>query len=210
MSLRGTWGWLGAAATLALVGCGGTTFSSGLDGGPGGQDAAGTPDGAPGPDAPGPGPQCPPSVPPSGGACPAVGLECEYGTSANPSCDTVAECTSGGWQYAGTACPVGVCPESYSVASMGGGCTPQGLECGYLQGTCSCTYGFGGPILLDGGGPRWICMPLSPGCPSPRPDLGTACTQEGETCDYGACTGGVVLDCSGGAWKRGVQACPAG
>jgi hypothetical protein len=210
MKLRSTCMWVViAGATLALVGCGGTTFTSGLDGGTN-DDAAGTPDGGVNPDS-STGPSCPPTAPTSGGACPSVGFECEYGQNANPSCNTIAQCTATGWMYTGnTLCPVGTCPASYAVASMGDTCMPQGLICGYPEGTCSCGFGFGGPIRLDAGGPHWVCQQTSPGCPSPRPDIGSACTPEGQMCDYGACAGGVALDCSGGVWRRAFFACPAG
>jgi hypothetical protein len=47
------------------------------------------------------------------------------------------------------------------------------------------------------------------GCPEPRPRIGAACTQSGLECDYGACFGGVALDCQGGYWQQAQVACPA-
>jgi hypothetical protein len=46
------------------------------------------------------------------------------------------------------------------------------------------------------------------GCPDPRPRIGSACTTSGLDCDYGACTGGVNVECVSGAWQQQNTACP--
>ena len=191
-----------------VAGCGGTTFTgSGTDDGGPGTDAGPAGDSGTPPSDGGSGPACPASAPPGGTACPSVGLECEYGQNIDPSCNSIAQCTPSGWMYSGGInCPAGTCPTSYGEM---GSCTPQGLLCGYPQGTCSCGFGFGPPVLRDGGGPFWTCGQNAAGCPYPRPDIGTACSTEGQSCNYAACAGGVALQCEGGVWKRTFLPCPA-
>jgi hypothetical protein len=194
-----------SVATLVAA-CGGSTFAGNDDGGPGGGEDSGpgSDSGAP-PD--GGGVACPSSAPGGGTPCPSVGLECEYGTNVNPSCNSVAQCTASGWMYSGGInCPAGMCPASYGSTAD---CSSQGLLCSYPQGTCACGFGFGPPVLRDGGGPFWTCGSSAPGCPEPRPDIGSACSTEGQMCDYAACEGGVALQCTGGAWKRTFLPCPA-
>ncbi len=81
---------------------------------------------------------------------------------------------------------------------------PDGLDCAYQQGQCNCA-----PMVPVGGpNPIWQCS--SPqGCPEPRPRLGDACTQTGQSCDYGACTGGVAVVCKDGYWQQAFVPCPA-
>jgi len=86
-------------------------------------------------------------------------------------------------------------------------CSPAGLDCAYSQGQCNCTY-TSPVIFLDGGlgGPVWKCYTPT-GCPEPRPRIGDACTGT-QTCDYGACYGGVAVQCSGSYWKQAFVPCP--
>jgi hypothetical protein len=110
------------------------------------------------------------------------------------------------WSYPtpGPACPAGTCPATYADVPQGQSCTPEGLDCGYSQGQCNCDIQ---PESAKGL-PVWLCTTPAPGCPEPRPNIGSACTQPGQSCDYGACTGGVELECSG-TWQVEQTACPA-
>jgi hypothetical protein len=136
-----------------------------------------------------------------------VGLQCEYGTNPNPACNTDYTCGATGWSYPphGPICPTGTCPASYSAVPQGKSCTPAGLDCSYPEGQCNCAE----TLPVSTGGPVWQCATPAPGCPSPRPDIGSACTQTGLECDYGACTGGVMLQCKDGYWQEVVTPCPA-
>lgn len=136
-------------------------------------------------------------------------MQCEYGNNANEGCDDIESCTSTGWSYP----PPGVhlpgcsatCPGSYGDIAQGQSCPALGLDCSYSEGQCNCAP------LLEGasGGPVWQCSAPAGGCPEPRADLGTACTQEGLSCDYGACSGGIAEQCQNGQWQEEATACPA-
>jgi hypothetical protein len=210
---------LGIACAFALtVGCGGNFVPAG-DGGPpgsdGGTDAPGKSEtGSPdsGSDT-GPGGACPSSAPTESAACSPVGLECEYGSNPNPDCNQLWDCTTAGWSNdtAKTGCPpAGDCPPSYAAA-MGTGAAvtcalaEEDLTCSYPQGTCICSDG----SLPTVGGPDWMCIPATASCPSPRPALGSACSDPGTECDYGACSGGIAIMCKDGVWQQDkMVACP--
>jgi hypothetical protein len=61
--------------------------------------------------------------------------------------------------------------------------------------------------MIDGGGAVWQCL-MPAGCPEPRADLGTACSQQGLQCDYGACSGGIAETCMNGIWVQTFVPCP--
>ena len=200
-----------------LVACGGSVFNGGdggpgTDGGPGadgGSDA--TPlDGSPchygqSPECPG---HCPASPPSQGESCGYQdGLWCEYGTSPDPSCNQLFECTNDAWQEmtTGTICPPPTdCPATYASITPNADCNPDGLACAYDQGTCFCTTSFGGQKLT----PAWSCVPATSQCPSPRPEIGAQCSDENAQCDYGSCQGGVALQCKDGNWIQVETPCP--
>jgi len=174
----------------------GTDGGTGSDGGTTHPDSGGTTSG------------CPTSAP-SSGACSPVGLECEYGNNANPGCDEIVDCTSGGWAAAtGENCSMqGTCPATYAAVPKNQMCEPAGFSCGYSEGQCNCAV----QSLAVHQYPIWQCTPTTTGCPTPRPDLGTPCSVPSTTtCDYGACNGGIAESCSGGFWKRAETPCPAG
>jgi hypothetical protein len=172
-------------------------------------------DATPPPDANPAGP-CPESVPTPGSACSREGLECEYGTSQYPGCDIVVQCSSGAWQNQsfGGNCPSGPnpagCPASMSDVHPGAVCNPQVGACHYPLGQCYCGQFFGPPVpALDGGVPEqtWTCDDPGPGCPQPRPRLGTPCTAEGQSCMYLTCDFG--QQCTGGLWQGQFVGCAA-
>jgi hypothetical protein len=215
---------------VALVGCAGRSIEAPTEGGtsdsPDGIDSGnpfdgGNPvDGTPPSDdspttetGPGPGSPCPSSPPSQDQACSPVGLYCEYDvTSPNPFCNDLWQCQSSGWsQLPEERCPVppppSTCPASYASVPVSHSCTSTDQICQYPTGTCICSPDPGG--LPTAGGPTWECIPLSPGCPSPVPAPGSACSTPGLSCDYGACSGGVGLECTDGYWSIAMTACPA-
>ena len=157
---------------------------------------------------------CPSSPPAMGSACSRPdGEECEYGSSWWLGCNSVFVCRGGTWQPSpvGGVCisqdAGGTCPASWAEANAfdaGGGFGPcPAPDCQYPEGYCECLAGCGGggaphPMLLMG---RWYCSPATPECPSPRPDLGTACSSDAG-CMYGEpCGCGQQLQCLDGVWQ---------
>ncbi len=159
---------------------------------------------------------CPSVAPGKGSSCAREALECEYGTGNVPGCDTVATCDAGRWTVqaptTGDQCPStrpSGCPASFATATLAGHCEPLGLICDYPTGRCACTDGTG-PIPLDASAAaRWHCQEPGANCPRPRPPLGSACTSDGESCDYGSCTvpGGSGEACADGLWTTMPFAC---
>ena len=132
------------------------------------------------------------------------GTLCEYGTSPNPQCDVSVYCHNGTWSVDHTYCPPGTCLTTYADVPQGQACMPNGLDCAYAQGQCNCSASSpAGP----GPNPTWQCFQPQ-GCPEPRPRIGSPCTQPGQSCDYGACAGGVSESCTGGYWQQQAVACP--
>jgi hypothetical protein len=172
---------------------------------------------------------CPATLPGAGLACLQSGLECEYGSDPEVTCDSVAICTSGGWRVeAPTAVPVcgtsnpAACPSSYSavegtttcetVAMQAGSmAAANGIRCYYPEARCTCTtscvVGLCGTSGADSGPApaTWYCdipAPASPNCPVPRPRLGTPCSTIVASCDYASCEGGIALACTpDGIWQ---------
>ena len=208
---------LAGLAGLGLAACGGTTL--GGDGG----DSGTTGDAGSGSDSSSPvNPACPSQPPTNGAACSTEQLSCEYGTSPYAQCNTIASCDDSKWYVNppapdATNCgssPDPSCPSTYASVPTGQDCDPDGLDCDYPEGTCGCTVPEGPPhVLPDGGfyGATWVCLTPPSGCPTERPHLGTACSQEGQTCDYGSCTfaDGETEACVGGYWSSEGSACPA-
>jgi hypothetical protein len=166
----------------------------------------------------GPPSACPSQLPASGRPCAPNGLACEYGMSPVQSCNSVANCSASVWQIQspnGSNCASGpgpMCPASFASVPQNTHCTNYGVICDYPQARCACTV-TSGPALLDASAvARWICQnPTTAGCPTPRAPLGSACKQQGLSCDYGACSipGGTSEVCDSGIWKPAMVACPA-
>jgi hypothetical protein len=216
---------------LLTAGCGGTAYSSVFgapepDGGYGGEDAGPLPDAGPNGHDSGPGvdssapwsPECPAALPAIGTACARDTLQCEYGSATwNVACDVVVQCQAGSWaSYTPSYGPCtpepgpnsASCPAGFDDVPQGAACGSPGLSCSYAQGVCDCTEGFGGvevPVNTDGGvSGYWSCEP-EPGCPYPRPRVGSACSNEGTYCTYEAC--GYEQTCTGGVWQGQAEAC---
>jgi len=150
-------------------------------------------------------PVCPEAEPSQGTSCSIEGVDCQYG------CDDVLVCSDGTWAGAVCAgqditCDAGpnpsACPSSLSSIPSGGACT-GGATCIYPDGLCECTSP--GDPTPDGGS-SWFCGP-EPGCPMPRPRIGTACSSPSQTCDYAAC--GDSVTCTSGVWQPAFVGCGA-
>jgi len=181
--------------------------------------AGGVPDAGPGDDG-GPPPTsngCPSAAPAAGASCSESGLECEYGTDVRSTCNTVMTCSNGRWIApldGNSSCPTGPnpseCPASFDAAQ--GTCGSVGTSCNYSTSSatrfCSC-IDFGGPILLDGGGPTgsWMCTNDGQSCPAERPRIGDTCSSLGTQCSYDSCglPDGLSFQCSAdtGTWIIG-------
>jgi hypothetical protein len=212
-----------AGVALANLGCSGDVFSSrgGEDAGDAAptEDASPTSDGSPAPDASpsdastGP---CPASLPARGTGCTASNLECEYGQSEYPGCDTIVQCTSGTWQSwqpgvsfcpspNGADCPASISAANGSSCELGPG---HPVSCFYSTGGCYCGS-LGGPVPIEVDGAtvpqKWQCDDPGPKCPLPRPRLGSACSAEGQDCNYLQCAFDEI--CTGGLWTGQPEGC---
>jgi hypothetical protein len=165
----------------------------------------------------GPAPLCPPDPPASKTSCSPTGLDCEYGSNPVQGCDTVSTC-NGTWTTTAptdTKCSPTLgagCPLTFEGVPQGSSCPSDGLICNYPRGRCACEVYTGGPILLVDSSVQghWVCQdPATPGCPIPRAPLGSACTQNGVSCDYGTCSvpGGTAEICQNNRWEEAVFAC---
>ena len=70
--------------------------------------------------------------------------------------------------------------------------------CTYPEGVCECDWG-GSP-----NGFIWSCDTPEPGCPLPRPRVGSACTGDVD-CDYVNC--GYDQACMNGLWVGNADGC---
>jgi hypothetical protein len=147
-------------------------------------------------------PGCPPTAPTPGTPCgtPSAGA-CEYGDDPNIACNTVFECTSGGWvleqgafgENQQASCPT-ICPPSFPGAVDGGVACPStelDLACVYPEGVCAC--------LGD-----WQCGSLSSDCPATRPRAGTPCDVDGGCQTWGFDCGSDTMRCTCGVWSLSV------
>ncbi len=138
---------------------------------------------------------CPASAPKEGATsarCPLEGLECEYGPSADPSCNALVICSAQAWASTrlGACTTSPECPTSYAQAP-GASCTASDT-CAYLQGQCIC---------IGGADTTLNCTTPQPGCPSIRPHIGSACDEDSQQCTYGVAVG-FDLVCLDGVWRR--------
>jgi hypothetical protein len=202
-----------AYLSLSLIGCGGVVSTNANEQDAGNQDASAdaknpldgqvSPDGAilSG---------CPVSMPANGDVCINTGLQCEYGTDPRIACNALATCVSAKWNVTpGGDCSAlndggtNGCPATQKDVPLGQACSPLGLVCAYGQDLCGCSR-------VNHQADLWICDTPDPACPYPRPKVGTPCSQEGQSCDYGSCTaiGGARLGCLKGTWQQANVMCP--
>jgi hypothetical protein len=197
--------WL-SAVFATMCACGGATFAGSVpdDGGSGAESGSGSGSSS-GSGSGGGTTECPPNVPSNAASCPRVGLACEYGDNANPSCNQIADCASSGWNVPPLGpCASGTCPAAYADVVQNKACSPEGLDCSYAEGQCDCTS----TLPVASPAPVWECTTPASGCPAPRPRIGSPCTQPGLSCNYGACTGGVAVECENGIWTQELLPCP--
>jgi hypothetical protein len=228
---------LGALASVGSAACGGSVQSTDAqtDGGKNGTTGNGTNGGSTGGSGGGTGvsdsadggtalaASCPPSAPADLASCGGqVGLACEYGGTGNYlRCSTIAECRADGVWHVTLPQPSckgiqadneAACPSSFGALSAGIAC-PAGLQgsCAYPEGVCECAT----CSSPDGTGKGWSCARwLEPqGCPSPRPHIGSACSTDGQECDYANVCSAVSLElpdikCVGGVWQPQVIPTP--
>ncbi len=158
-------------------------------------------------------PSCPASPPQGGASCSPAGLQCEYGSSYDFECNVVATCDAqtGKWSVQTGNCSqpfdAGGCPDPSTTGLAGTSCATNGASCNLTTQHCDCQLGCGA-AFLDGG--RWVCDGPKAGCPEPRPRLGSACTAEGQQCDYTLCCAGGTMTCQGGLWQGHLMSggCP--
>jgi hypothetical protein len=202
-----------------LAACSGST-PSGVQG-----DAGTDATGATVVDAPGDAPSgaCPARPGIAGTPCDPLGgaaAKCEYGGDAYGQCTTLVYCaadTAGGpftlrvnVPQPGCGTNPAACPSTFDGLVDGAACPLQsvGDSCTYAAGRCGC-----GPCIADGGWQsRWKCLRWSEAgenCPAVRPRIGSACSQEGQVCDWGKCCSGVSLgaseQCQRGVWSAYVS-----
>jgi hypothetical protein len=208
------------SGAVAPVGDGpGDGGSRGDDGGShdaGGDGPTQVQDAPPG-DAPGDDGACPATAPALGTACQVESLQCEYGASFYPGCDTIVQCSGGTWQHSLIAdnCPgpnAASCPATMAAAA-GQICQPDTSgprSCFYPTGGCYCGT-LGGPIPEnpDGSVPAtmWQCDGVQPPCEYPRPRLGAPCGQAGLSCGYLECD--FAQTCEDGVWTGQEEGCAA-
>jgi hypothetical protein len=207
-------GFVGALLALVPLACGGTAIEGGGDGGggDGGRDTSvgDSPSGtdAPSYDATGPwSPVCPETAPTQGSACTTSNLYCEYGCGNVLVCDGTwagalnpPECPS---QPNPSACPANLS----SIDADGGTCTgPSTGQCVYPTAVCECDFPFD-PTPDAGDAGAWWCGP-GPGCPLPRPRIGSPCDKSGLACSYAEC--GSTETCMGETWQFQDEPCGGG
>lgn len=147
---------------------------------------------------------CPESRPTEGASCSHDSLDCEYG------CNDVVVCSGGKWEGAvlsgqDALCDAGpnpsTCPSALSAITPNATCTNAGATCIYSQGVCECTS----PAdPTPDASASWFCGP-EPGCPMPRPRIGSACTKASLTCDYQTC--GNSVTCTDSVWQPAFAGC---
>jgi hypothetical protein len=204
-----TWAALGFVFA-GMVACGGAVIDPLQDGGNGN-------DSGPGPGSDAGSPYCPSTQPAEGSSCSVEQMFCEYGNDPNMQCNVIAQCSLGHWTVMkpGGQCPTppnpSACPATFASVPVGQHCgTLVGTTCDYPQGFCGCAVPQMGPYPEDASAVAiWTCDSPEPGCPMPRPKLGTSCTQEGLQCDYSPCSlpTGASLVCQSGAWQEQQYGC---
>jgi hypothetical protein len=157
---------------------------------------------------------CPATAPPDSTHC-SGSIECEYPGPA-AFCGDVVQCTGGTFIDSTGVCNIPLapsCPATHAAVQIGQACTAP-VFCDYADARCGCVAPVG-PPLADGGGLTWQCTTTPAGCPAQHPALGTSCTSEGQTCDYGACafsnnpySSALAEKCTGGIWVRTFVPCP--
>jgi hypothetical protein len=146
---------------------------------------------------------CPAAAPAQGTQCTGSSSQiwCEYGSDPNSDCNTIAYCTSSGWQVSAAGdlngdqnCPTVLttaCPATFATAANSGDVCTAIVNCQYPEGLCVC----------DQVGGALECTASAAGCPATRPLAGTSCNADlcgswgAGTCD------GQSMICYCGLWQ---------
>ncbi len=125
----------------------------------------------------------PPSPPPNPSDCPTSRTAVPTGT-----CSSASTCS-----YEGSQCRCGAFCPSFPV-----GQPPCNPDAGVTQNCC------------DQSKKEWYCFDGPKFCPSPRPAIGSACTDEGEQCAVEAPVecGQARIECRNGKWQVANTSCP--
>jgi hypothetical protein len=166
-------------------------------------------------------PPCPDSIPADGTSCSGPGAQCEYG-GIGPAdrCSTIVSCygdnnsTATTWHAqpnVGTCAATqaqnpSACPATFGAVSNGSACPAISTACVYPEGICACTTCFDAPNGTTQQN-EWTCAPYPTAadrCPNGRPEIGTVCPTEGQTCSYGTPCAPIFdwwpMECKNGAW----------
>jgi len=151
---------------------------------------------------------CPAVLPAENDPCPAIGLECQYGSDPREdTCRPTATCSASGWLPTRHVCPVDPvtsCPPSLEDAEATA-CPALFAWCNYESGlACECTNcATGVPYDQCTGLLTWHCQQPNPTpmCPPTLPNAGQTCAPDGLSCAY-HCGAFGVRQCSGGIWIR--------
>lgn len=164
---------------------------------------------------------CPTRVPRTEESCSISRIECEYGDRDESECNLVATCRgSGSWTLTppDQKCLQDRIDDSICDAAGGGSDAPCDTDAVYGVCTthlgdsvrrCGCYRGEDGFLRLGCSESR-----LQPGCPWPRPRLGSPCGTNARSCDYGRCMSGAAshvesghaLECDHGVWMEAPAA----
>lgn len=164
---------------------------------------------------------CPTSLAVVGSACPCA-YSCEVGADPDVRCNTLLTGSHGQWtvsqEPADSGCALSSaasCGEAFADVSDGQACVVEGAACFYPEARCvcasACDVGNNGAGNIASG-LAWCCSDATnraDGCPTLRPRIGASCGVRSQACDYGACSGNVNLECSGGIWEDVPLECPS-
>ncbi len=182
--------------------------------------------------------ECPAALPQQQTACTKNELLCEYGDDYNPRCNTVVVCSSGRWASPIFFGGSGKCPSqpptippnpsdcAASANAVPAGACSSSSTCKYDGATCTCgVHCSNYPIrqrdcdpdaglttsCCDTSKVTWECFSGPHYCTLPRPRIGAACTNEGDSCalDAPAECGQTVVECRTGVWNLTNSSCSA-
>lgn len=101
------------------------------------------------------------------------------------------------------------CPTTYAELAAATSCSIN-AACAYPEGYCTCVGRCSGVAPAPGEPPvteRWSCSRPVDGCPLGIPTAGSACSDEGRTCNYGSCCIQLAT-CRSDRWTVGPRMCP--
>jgi hypothetical protein len=132
---------------------------------------------------------CPQALPGPGDSCTRDGLICQYGNDPRRECRPTARCDNKIWQVTDPGCkqpPKETCPPTREDAASKN-CSIRDAYCTYPGDlVCRCTNCIAYPVPRCQGPLTWHCdVPnQDKKCPPGKPNLGAACSREGQRCEY--------------------------